>query len=185
MKKILIHLSLAVCTAGLALMGGCGSDDEGGGKELGASSGTWMEYPYTEMGNPAAVNPAKGIAGSAKALEAGAGKMRLELNVSGLLPMRAYGAHLHKLACDDTMAGGHYQHNPAPAGMANDPAFGNATNEAWLDFTTDAMGKASATAMVDWVPTAAAAKSIVVHFMATGSGGMAGAKLACLPMTFK
>jgi hypothetical protein len=182
MKQTLITLSLAMAAA---FMAGCGSEDEGG-KELGASSGNWTVYPYTDPATMmAAESPAKNITGTAQAVESGTGKMQLQLNVSGLPPSRTFGSHLHKLACEDTMAGGHYQHTPAPAGMANDPMYGNATNEAWLDFTTDAGGKASATAKVDWVPEAAAAKSIVVHAMMTGSGGVAGAKLACLPMAFK
>jgi superoxide dismutase, Cu-Zn family len=179
MNKILLCLSFAAAAAAT----GCGSDDESGGKELMNATGPWTVFPQAA----GAANPAQGIAGSAKAVETSPGQMKVELHVTGVTASRAFGAHLHKLACDDTMAGGHYQHM---AGGANDPMFANAVNEAWLDFTTDASGKGDATTMVAWVPAAAAAKAIVVHAMATmagtmGTAGMAGPKLACLPVTFK
>jgi hypothetical protein len=49
------------------------------------------------------------------------------LQVSGLAPSKAYGSHVHKLACADMMAGGHYQDKPAAAAdaAATDPMFGN------------------------------------------------------------
>jgi Cu-Zn family superoxide dismutase len=180
MNKILLCLSFAAAAA----TAGCGSDDENGSTELMNATGAWTLFPQAA----GAANPAQGIAaGSAKAIETSPGQMRVELKVSGIAASRTFGAHLHKLACDDMMAGGHYQHM---AGGANDPMFANATNEAWLDFTTDASGKGEATTTVAWVPAAAAAKAIVVHAMATMSGtagtaGMAGPKLACLPVTFK
>ena len=50
------------------------------------------------------------------------------------------------------------------------------------DSATD--GHAVATADVAWVPRAGEAKSIVVHDHGTASGGIAGAKLACLGLPF-
>jgi hypothetical protein len=176
MKTTLFCLSLAAVTAVCA----CGSDDEDGGKELMSATGPWTVYPQTG----GAANPAQNITGNAKAIETSPGKMRVELNVMGVEANHAFGAHLHKLACDDTMAGGHYQHTPSTT-TPNDPMFANNTNEAWMDFTADAGGKGAAKAEVAWVPAAGAAKSIVVHVMPTGAGGVAGAKLACLPVTFK
>src|SRR5690242_17017375 len=123
-----------------------GCDDSSSNNMLATSTGTWMVYadPYGN-GNP---NPAMGITGSAEAVANGAG-MRLSLTVSTLPPNRAFGSHLHKLACDNMKAGGHYQDMPFPTGSnANDPMFANATNEAWLDFTTDAMGKAQSQSTV-------------------------------------
>jgi Cu-Zn family superoxide dismutase len=80
-------------------------------------------------------------------------------------------------------AGGHYQNMPFPmGGMANDPAYANASNEAWLDFTTDAAGKGAQHVVVDWIPRTGEARAIIFHHMATGTGGVAGAKLACLPL---
>jgi superoxide dismutase, Cu-Zn family len=180
MKKTLFCLSLAAATALTA----CGSDDDdSGGKVLMNAMGPWVEFAQTG----GAANPAAGIKGSAKAIETGSMQMRVELEVTNVTPSRMFGAHLHKLACEDTMGGTHYQHMPFTT-MATDPAFANATNEAWLDFTTDATGKGSAKTTVAWVPTAGTAKSIVVHNMATATGagvaGTAGPKLACLPVTF-
>jgi hypothetical protein len=143
-------------------------------------------YPQADGG----MNAAMSVAGSATAWSIGGGMMRLDLKVSGLAPSRTFGAHLHKLPCDMSMAGGHYQHMPAPStdagpGGPNDPAYANPTNEAWLDFTTDASGVGMASAQVPWVPEAAKAKSIVIHNMGTVEGGVAGPKLACVGITFQ
>jgi Cu-Zn family superoxide dismutase len=113
------------------------------------------------------------------------GKLRIQLTVLGLPVARTFGSHLHKLPCDDpTKAGGHYQHLPFPAdGMATDPSYANATNEAWLDFTTDATGKGETDLTVDWLPRPGEANGIIIHHRASGIGGVSGAKLACLPIT--
>jgi hypothetical protein len=113
------------------------------------------------------------------------GKLRIELTVRGFPAGRTFGSHLHKLPCDDPMkAGGHYQHMPFPTGgMASDPAYANATNEAWLDFTTDAAGRGERDLIVSWLPRRGEAQAIIIHHMATGAGGVSGAKLACLPIT--
>jgi Cu-Zn family superoxide dismutase len=118
--------------------------------------------------------------------------MTITLEVSGMPAGMKFGSHLHKLACDNNKAGGHYQHNPAPnadagsdAGGPADPVYANAINEAWLDFTVGANGKGIGMTTVAWVPAMADAKAIIVHAMATGDGGIAGAKLACIPFAFK
>lgn len=173
MQRAMMGLVLAT------LMAGCGSEDAAE-KELASSSGPWIPFTMPD-GSP---NPAMGITGSAKAIETAPGKMRVELSVGGLPPNRAFGSHLHKLSCEDTMAGGHYQHNPSTT-TPTDPDFANNTNEVWLDFTTDATGKATSQASVDWVPAKGAAKAIIVHAMMTITGGVAGPRLACLPFAFK
>lgn len=174
----------ALCgmTLALTLVAACGEgDDEPAGKELAKSTGEFVLFDDPFMnGQP---NPATGIKGSAEAREVTGKGMRLQLSVSGLPKARAFGAHLHKLACADMKAGGHYQHMQSP-GMANDPMYANAMNEIWLDFTTDDKGAASVSAEVAWVPRASEAKSIVVHDMKTVTGGTAGAKLACLSIAF-
>jgi Cu-Zn family superoxide dismutase len=83
-------------------------------------------------------------------------------------------------------AGGHYQDKPAAAAdaAATDPMFGNPMNEVWLDFTTDAAGKGMSERTVDFRIRPGEAKAIVVHAMMTGAGGVAGTKLACLPIAF-
>src|SRR6266545_6761471 len=163
----------------LLAMVGCGdsSDD----KLLASNDGTWTVYSDPFKNGMA--NPAAGIKGPAKAVSVSGDKMRVEMSLTGLPPSYTFGSHIHKLACDEMQAGGHYQHNPSP-GAANDPAYANATNEAWLDFTTDAAGAATVNTDVAWIPRAGEAKSIIVHAMGTAPGGVAGAKLACLPLAF-
>jgi Cu-Zn family superoxide dismutase len=67
--------------------------------------------------------------------------------------------------------------------MANDPQYANANNEVWLDVTTDQAGSGSTEATVAWAPRAEETKAVVVHARATGEGGVAGPKLACIGLT--
>jgi Cu-Zn family superoxide dismutase len=170
---------------GASIAAGCNSDKSDSGTMLAMSTGPWTVYDNPFM-NAAMPNPIPAaVTGSATAWDMG-GKLKLALTMSGLPADRQFGAHLHKLACDNMQAGGHYQHNPWPdGGMASDPVYANPTNEAWLDFKTNGSGVGSATVMVDWVPRAGGAKAIIVHNMATATspmGGVAGPKLACLPL---
>ncbi|HXU80695.1 MAG TPA: hypothetical protein VN914_04820 [Polyangia bacterium] len=146
------------------------------------SSGAWTVYDLGDAG----ANPAMNILGTAAAFKLPGGKTRVVLQVSGLAPSKAYGSHVHKLACADMMAGGHYQDKPAAAAdaAATDPMFGNPMNEIWLDFTTDAAGKGMADRTVDFKVRPGEAKAIVIHAMMTGSGGVAGPKLACVNIAF-
>jgi hypothetical protein len=148
---------------------------------LSASVGSWTVYadPYAN----GQANPAAGIDGTAVATKTATGA-HFVLSVNGLPANRAFGAHLHKLTCDQMKAGGHYQNDASPPDAGNDPAYANPTNEVWLDFTAATDGHAVATADVAWVPRAGEAKSIVVHDHGTASGGIAGAKLACLGLPF-
>jgi hypothetical protein len=66
----------------------------------------------------------------------------------------------------------------------NNPLYANAANEAWLDFTTDAKGAAVAKTDVPWFPRSGGARAIIVHDRGTAPGGVAGAKLACLGISF-
>ena len=82
-------------------------------------------------------------------------------------------------------AGGHYQDMPFPAdGSATDPMYANKMNEVWLDFATDATGAATSEATVNFIPRAGEAKAVMIHDMMTVTGGVAGAKLACINMPF-
>jgi len=165
-----------------------GATDAGGegGATLARSMGSWVVYPnpYGDGG----ANPATGIQGMAVAVrtsaaDGGAG-MEVTLMVSGLPNNRDFGSHVHKAECDMGMAGGHYQHTPAPDGGATNPTFANPDNEVWLDFMTSGTGTATSTASVDFVPPAGSANAIIVHDRKTGDGGVAGPKLACLPFAF-
>jgi Cu-Zn family superoxide dismutase len=185
--------SSALC-AGLVLLSaagavGCGTGEEDRAEDVMLASSQdspIFRYvdPYAPMmaGTP---NPiATTASAAAEAFEQG-DRLRIELGVSGFPPTRTFGSHLHKLDClDATKAGGHYQNLPVPTGvMAADPMYANATNEAWLDFTTDAEGKGQTILTVDWIPRSGEAKAIIFHDMPSGVGGASGAKLACLPIT--
>ncbi|HTK66598.1 MAG TPA: superoxide dismutase family protein [Pseudonocardia sp.] len=112
------------------------------------------------------------------------------LDVRGLVPNHAYGAHAHAKPCGAKPedAGAHYQHNPDPVKPSVNPAFANPMNEIWLDFTTDAKGNATKAATVDWAFGATPAGSVVIHAEPTktapGQAGVAGARAACVSIAF-
>jgi superoxide dismutase, Cu-Zn family len=181
-----------VWCAGLALLSsvaavGCGEDDAAGEMLASSANAALLIYadPYAPGDMAGTPNPVTTTASaSAQAFDED-GKLRIELSVAGFPASRTFGSHLHRLPCDDAMkAGGHYQNMPFPmGGMATDPVYANATNEAWLDFETDASGKGRRELTVAWIPRAGEAKGIIFHHMASGVGGVSGAKLACLPIT--
>jgi Cu-Zn family superoxide dismutase len=121
----------------------------------------------------------------------GGGSSTVTLEVTGLLPNHHYGAHAHTNACGAAPAdsGPHFQHQKDPVSPSVDPAYANAQNEVWLDFTTDAQGKGTATSTVAWDFTDAAhPASVVVHANHTstepGKAGTAGDRLACVDVGF-
>jgi superoxide dismutase, Cu-Zn family len=116
--------------------------------------------------------------------------LAVRLSVTGLVPRHMYGAHLHTGPCtaqpDD--AGPHYQHDPDPKASPADPAYANPHNEVWLDFTADADGRATVTAVRDRAfDLSAPPRSLIVHAertrTAAGVAGTAGARVACLTVT--
>lgn len=166
------------------LVAGCGDDGDGGTK-IGTSEPTWTIYmnPYP-MPMETVPNPITAIAGTADVFSIDNTKTQVVLKVSMLPPSRQFGAHVHKLACADMKAGTHYQHQEFPTtSTPTDPMYANDKNEIWLDFKTDSAGNGSATRTVDWALVKERAKAVVVHDMATGAGGVAGAKLACVNLT--
>ena len=161
--------------------GGSGGGDSG---EMKITSSTGTPEVYRDAFPDGGTNPIPAtVMASADAFATATG-MRVKLTVSGLPANRPFGAHIHKLACTDNKAGTHYQNNPAPDGGLTDPMYANAMNEVWLDFVTDAMGAGTKTTEVNFVPRKGEAKAIVIHDMMTMSGGLAGAKLACINMPF-
>ncbi|MEU8616101.1 superoxide dismutase family protein, partial [Actinoplanes sp. NPDC048791] len=117
----------------------------------------------------------------------------VRLTAGGLVPRRAYGAHLHTRPCTATPedAGPHYQHSPDPKAAASppsvDPAYANPRNEVWLDFTADARGGAAVTARQNWTfDEVEPARSLIVHAehtrTAAGKAGTAGPRVACLTL---
>jgi hypothetical protein len=103
------------------------------------------------------------ITGRAQMVRTADGKTIVSLHVEGLAPGTAYGSHVHKQACANGDADGHYKFDPA--GAATPP------NEIWLGFTTNeaGIGNSDTTAYATAGPTA---MSVVIH--APG-----GAKIAC------
>jgi Cu-Zn family superoxide dismutase len=118
------------------------------------------------------------------------GATTVTLNVRGLVPNRAYGAHAHAMPCGPTgeAAGPHFQHTPDPVKPSVDPAFANSANEIWLDFKTDAQGNATTASTVPWVFTNVKAASVVIHADPTqttpGKAGTAGARVGCVSVGF-
>ncbi|GAA3831500.1 superoxide dismutase family protein [Streptomyces chiangmaiensis] len=114
----------------------------------------------------------------------------VRLSVSGLLPNRTYGAHVHSKPCGRTpdASGPHYQNVKDPHQPSTDPAYANRENEVWLDFRTDAQGRATAESSYDWDFRPGEAQSVVIHEHGTatkpGEAGMAGPRLACLTVPF-
>lgn len=119
----------------------------------------------------------------------GGGTMVL-LKLNGLLPHRAYGAHVHVNACGaaPAAAGPHHQHVVDPVQPSVDPAYANPHNEIWLDVHTDGNGFAYTSATVDWQFTDRHAQSVVLHNEHThtgpGEAGTAGPRLACVNVAF-
>ncbi|MET8645034.1 superoxide dismutase family protein [Streptomyces sp. NPDC057746] len=114
----------------------------------------------------------------------------VRLQVSGLLPNRVYGAHVHTKPCGRTpdASGPHYQNVKDPNQPSTDPAYANPENEVWLDFRTDAQGRATAESRHGWSFRPGEARSVIIHEHGTatkpGEAGMAGARLACLTVPF-
>ncbi|BCJ45592.1 hypothetical protein Aiant_62490 [Actinoplanes ianthinogenes] len=115
----------------------------------------------------------------------------VELEVTGLVPGHAYGAHMHVAGCgrDPKAAGPHYQHRPDPVSPSVDPAYANPANEIWLDFTADARGAATVRHEQQWMfADDRLPKSLVLHAETTRTGpgvaGMAGARVGCLDLPF-
>ncbi|WP_232788995.1 superoxide dismutase family protein [Streptomyces odonnellii] len=115
----------------------------------------------------------------------------VRLGVSGLLPNRMYGAHVHTEPCGRTPedAGPHYQNVKDPEQPSTDPAYANRENEVWLDFTTDSGGRAASESRHTWRFRPGGAGSVVIHEHGTattpGEAGTAGARLACLTVPFE
>ena len=114
----------------------------------------------------------------------------VRLSVTGMVPRRAYGAHLHTDPCTGApaAAGPHYQHVHDPASPpSGDPGYANPRNEVWLDFTADAAGVGSAAAVQGWsFDETRPPRSLIVHAEVTrterGVAGMAGPRVACLTL---
>jgi Cu/Zn superoxide dismutase len=111
----------------------------------------------------------------------------VELRVAGLDPATAghtVGVHLHTGPCvagDGAAAGPHYNHDRA---TGREPVEVSARTEVWLDLTVDEHGRGRASTLVPFQvpPVGAGVGSVVVHEHPTDHAGMAGGRLACLPL---
>lgn len=108
------------------------------------------------------------ITGHAVMVRTADGKTIVSVHVEGLAPGTTYASHVHKQACGDGEADGHYRFDPA--GAATPP------NEIWPGpFTTNGAGIGNAKTIAAGT-AGAAAVSVVVH--APG-----GAKIACADLS--
>jgi N-acetylmuramoyl-L-alanine amidase len=113
--------------------------------------------------HPFAAGVGLSISGRAQMVRTADGKTIVSLHVEGLSAATAYGSHVHKQACANGDADGHYRFDPA--GAAAPP------NEIWLNFSTNDAGIGNSDAIAG-ATADATAMSVVVH--APG-----GAKIAC------
>ncbi|WP_199514594.1 superoxide dismutase family protein [Nucisporomicrobium flavum] len=152
------------------------------------TSGTFLPSPQGTRAityDPAVVPPG---ATAEVTIDTTTQSLRVRLQVTGMVPRRSYGAHLHTASCtsvpDD--AGPHYQHDIAPSKPSTDPVYANPQNEVWLDFTADLRGAATVTSVQDWtIDPVRPPHSLVIHAERTRTGkdaGTAGPRVACLTL---
>lgn len=151
--------------------------------------------PYEAGATAVTYNPKVVPAGATAELTmtpAGDG-VTVRLSVTGMVPHRVYGAHLHTDPCTGkpAEAGPHYQHLPDPKAVASppsvDPSFANPRNEVWLDFVADALGAATVDSTKTWpFDEINPPRSLVVHAEQTkidpDVAGTAGPRVACLTL---
>ncbi|BAL86879.1 hypothetical protein AMIS_16590 [Actinoplanes missouriensis 431] len=189
-------LALAACTSALASPAATGmtktSDTAPGfipGPVTSGTFKTWVEGSTAVTYDTAAVPVGATAEVSVAESKSGA---RVTAALTGLVPGRAYGAHLHTNPCtaNPAEAGPHYQNRIDPAAgpgkPSADPEYANPENEIWLDFTADAEGAGTATSVQKWrFDEKRPPWSFVLHERTTthtghGEAGTAGARLACL-----
>jgi hypothetical protein len=95
-----------------------------------------------------------GISGRAQMVRTADGRTFVSVHVEGLAPNTTYGAHVHKQACGDNLAGLHYKFDPL--GPADDD------NEIWPGFTTNAAGVGNGSARNGW-RAGNTAVAVVIH----------------------
>jgi Cu-Zn family superoxide dismutase len=143
------------------------------------ATGTFTANPAFVANEMDAVNPAIGATGQVHVVVNGGqdGQSLVTLHVEGLPSGRSFGSHLHRDNCSSAFGGPHYQ-APDPANPVS--ANADADHEVWLDFTTNAAGRARSQASVPF-EVLSASRSVVIHQNAhTAVGGTAGQRLTCL-----
>lgn len=107
------------------------------------------------------------ISGSGSITRANDGTTKAGISLQNLQPNTGYMVHVHDQPCGFASAGGHYK---IDYGIAT----AEATNEIWLNFTSNDAGAGGNDASINHVARAEA-QSIVIH-------SMAGTKLACIDL---
>lgn len=150
--------------------------------EVGHAAGPVVANPAFAPNAIDAANPAIGAAAAVHVVAntGEGGKTVVTLHVEGLPANRSFGSHLHRDPCATGFGGPHYQ---APDPSAPVPGLADPEHEVWLDFTTNAVGRAVAAEVVPF-EVVAAARSVVIHQGDhTLPGGGAGQRLACIDVT--
>jgi hypothetical protein len=157
-KKIAIGIVAASIAGGIALTVGSASSSPGADVTRGPLQ-------------PFAAGASLDIGGHAQMVRDRAGTTLVLLHVDGLTPGGSYASHVHKQACQDGAADGHFQQNGPSAGTTP-------PNEIWLGdgpFTANAGGNADVRAVAQYVANADAV-SVVVHDLSLPSTAN---KVAC------
>lgn len=128
---------------------------------------------------PGTANATDGATATLWAVQAG-GESTYVLVVWGLDPASegtTFGAHVHVGPCvagNGAAALGHYNTGGTPS----------PETEVWLDFTVRAGGFAYSRTTVPFTIEPGDAQSVVIHALPTAPSGAAGARQACLPVSF-
>lgn len=169
-------LAATVATAGAAAVVPAQAG-QGGGED-----GTTLVFqsPLSDL-QTATTEPFEGAAATLRLTMEG-GHSTFVLKVAGIDQSAAgthYGAHLHSGPCtpgDGAAAGPHYN-------SASPPVI-DEEHEVWLDFEVTGRGSARAVAEVPFEPVHGA-RSVVIHAEETDpASGLAGARLACMPVVW-
>ena len=148
-----------------------------------ADAFTWVRAVGRLSDLSAATNATDGAEAQLFALGRGDDRSSFYLILTGLDPEAAgttYGAHVHVGPCvagNGAAALGHFN-----TGTGGPPS---PLNEVWLDFTVRPGGVAYSGATVPFEIAPGDAQSLVVHALPTQTGtGVAGGRIACLPVDF-
>jgi hypothetical protein len=124
-------------------------------------------HPFAAALTDPTLSAYRNLSGHAQMVRTADGKTLVSVHVAGLLGNVSYPSHVHKAACADGAADGHYKFDPSG------PA--DAVNEIWMSFTTGSDGVGHGDARADRT-AGPEAVSVVVH--APG-----GAKIGCADLT--
>lgn len=137
----------------------------------------WSEIgngPDFTYGSP---NPFADAEVTVAARAIGNGEVQVRLDATGVdAAGQRFGAHVHQKPCGPlgSDAGGHYLSTDASGSLRH--------QEIWLDFTVDDHGTGGSIATRNW--SLAGARSVVIHAQTTANDGTAGARLACIDVSF-